>query len=162
MTGGADISRGTARRETLGLAAHGRAGVNVSAFRRWAVVAALVAAAMLAAGVTQAQARPASAGHDWRPNILVVITDDEAQADVAHAKAQVMDAEIELGYCRMFSPIDGRISLARVKPGNLVGPASYVRERIAAFAEAGVTNLQLIPATDDPAATVAEVKEWVS
>ena len=31
-----------------------------------------------------AQARPASAGKDGRPNILVVMTDDQAQADVAH------------------------------------------------------------------------------
>ena len=45
---------------------------------------------------------------------------------------------------------------------NLVGPASYVRERIAAFAEAGVTNLQLMPVGEDPAAIVAQVKEWVS
>ena len=37
--------------------------------------------------------------------------------------------------------------------GNLVGPASYVQERIAAFREAGVTNLQIIPAGEDPAAT---------
>src|SRR3954449_3042361 len=44
---------------------------------------------------------------------------------------------------------------------NLVGPASYVRERIAAFAEAGVTNLQVLPAADDPAALVAQLKEWV-
>ncbi|QEH36237.1 Toluene efflux pump periplasmic linker protein TtgG precursor [Aquisphaera giovannonii] len=47
-----------------------------------------------------------------------------AQADVAYAKAQVVNAEIELGYCRMMSPIDGRIGLAKVKPGNLVGPAT--------------------------------------
>jgi len=45
---------------------------------------------------------------------------------------------------------------------NLVGPASYVKERIAAFAEAGVTNLQVLPAADDPAALVARLKEWVS
>ncbi len=29
--------------------------------------------------------------------------------------------------------------------GNLVGPESYVKERIAAFREAGVTNLQVDP-----------------
>ncbi|MBO0845688.1 MAG: LLM class F420-dependent oxidoreductase [Nocardioides sp.] len=46
--------------------------------------------------------------------------------------------------------------------GNLVGPASYVKERIAAFAEAGVTNLQVIPASDDPAATVRRLKEMVA
>lgn len=44
---------------------------------------------------------------------------------------------------------------------NLVGPASYVRERIAAFAEAGVTNLQVTPVGGDAAALVRQVKEWV-
>ena len=46
--------------------------------------------------------------------------------------------------------------------GNLVGPASYVKERLAAFEEAGVTNLQVTPATEDPAATIRQLKEWVS
>jgi F420-dependent oxidoreductase-like protein len=45
--------------------------------------------------------------------------------------------------------------------GNLVGPASYVKERIAAFAEAGVTNLQVLPASDDPAATIRQLRELV-
>lgn len=49
-----------------------------------------------------------------------------------------------------------------LEAANLVGPASYVKERLAAFKEAGVTNLGLTPATDDPAATIAQVKEWVS
>lgn len=44
---------------------------------------------------------------------------------------------------------------------NLVGPASYVQERIAAFREAGVTHLTVMPASDDPAATVRQIKEWV-
>ena len=44
---------------------------------------------------------------------------------------------------------------------NLVGPQSYVRERIAAFREAGVTNLQVAPASEDPAALVRRLKEWV-
>jgi hypothetical protein len=37
-----------------------------------------------------------------------------------------------------------------------------VKERIAAFREAGVTNLSVSPASDDPAATIARVKELVS
>ncbi len=49
-----------------------------------------------------------------------------------------------------------------LEAANLVGPASYVRERIEAFREAGVTNLSLSPASDDPAATIAQVKSWVS
>ncbi len=45
---------------------------------------------------------------------------------------------------------------------NLVGPASYVKERIEAFREAGVTNLQVAPVADDPAALVAQVKEMLA
>jgi len=45
---------------------------------------------------------------------------------------------------------------------NLVGPESYVKERIAAFAEAGVTSLQVTPVDGDPAALVSRLKEWVS
>ena len=49
-----------------------------------------------------------------------------------------------------------------LEAGNLVGPASYVQERIAAFKEAGVTHLSIVQATDNPAATVSQLKDWVS
>jgi F420-dependent oxidoreductase-like protein len=45
---------------------------------------------------------------------------------------------------------------------NLVGPESYVKERIAAFREAGVTNLQVTPVDDDAPSLVGRMKEWVS
>jgi len=45
---------------------------------------------------------------------------------------------------------------------NLVGPASYVKERIAAFKESGVTSLQITPVAEDPAALVSQLKEWVA
>jgi F420-dependent oxidoreductase-like protein len=45
---------------------------------------------------------------------------------------------------------------------NLVGPESYVRERIEAFRESGVTSLQVTPVADDPAALVERLKSWVS
>ena len=45
---------------------------------------------------------------------------------------------------------------------NLVGPESYVKERIAAFGESGVTNLQVTPVAEDPRALVSQLKEWVS
>ncbi|MEO5708976.1 MAG: LLM class F420-dependent oxidoreductase [Nocardioidaceae bacterium] len=48
---------------------------------------------------------------------------------------------------------------------NLVGPESYVRERIEAFRASGVTNLQVVPVPGDggdPAALVSDLKEWVS
>ena len=57
------------------------------------------------------------------------------------------------------------VPLALLEMCNLVGPESYVRERIAAFAEAGVTNLQVVPVPADgkePAALVSQLKEWVS
>lgn len=57
---------------------------------------------------------------------------------------------------------EAAVPLELLEQCNLVGPESYVRERIAAFAEAGVTNLQILPAADDPAALVAQFKEWVS
>ncbi len=57
---------------------------------------------------------------------------------------------------------EAKVPLAWLEASNLVGPASYVKERIAAYAEAGVTNLQVMPASADPAATVAQLKEWVS
>ena len=44
-----------------------------------------------------------------------------ARAQVSAAKAAVRDAELNLGYCRMYAPLDGRIGEARVKVGNLVG-----------------------------------------
>jgi membrane fusion protein (multidrug efflux system) len=45
-----------------------------------------------------------------------------ARAQIAAAGAAARDAELNLGYCRMYAPIDGRIGEARVKVGNLVGP----------------------------------------
>jgi hypothetical protein len=45
---------------------------------------------------------------------------------------------------------------------NLVGPESYVKERIAAYRESGVTNLQITPAAADAPALVARMKELVN
>ena len=57
---------------------------------------------------------------------------------------------------------EAKVPLEWLEATNLVGPASHVQERIAAYAEAGVTDLQVMPASDDPAATVRQLKEWVS
>lgn len=55
---------------------------------------------------------------DYDVNILA------ADAEVAAARAELRSAEIDLGYCRVFAPIDGRIGEAKVKLGNVVGPAA--------------------------------------
>ena len=56
------------------------------------------------------------------------------------------------------------VPLEMLEMCNLVGPEGYVRERIAAFAEAGVTSLQVLPVPadgGDPADLVRQLREWV-
>jgi F420-dependent oxidoreductase-like protein len=45
---------------------------------------------------------------------------------------------------------------------SLVGPASWVKERIAAYREAGVTLLDVHPIGSDPLGDVERVKAWIS
>ena len=45
---------------------------------------------------------------------------------------------------------------------NLVGPESYVRDRIAAYKEAGVTHLSITPVGTDPVKTVEQVRDMLS
>ncbi len=45
---------------------------------------------------------------------------------------------------------------------NLVGPESYVRERVEAFRAAGVTQLNVTPVGENPAKLIEKVKEWAS
>ena len=52
---------------------------------------------------------------DFQTNILA------AQAQVEAAQSDLKAAEIDLGYCRIASPIDGRITRKLVDVGNLVG-----------------------------------------
>ncbi|CAO3409758.1 efflux RND transporter periplasmic adaptor subunit [Azospirillum largimobile] len=51
---------------------------------------------------------------------------DAAQADVMMNQAQVRTAEINLGYTRIASPVDGRIGATAVTQGNLVNPSTGV------------------------------------
>jgi len=54
-------------------------------------------------------------GADYQTNIL------SAKANVEAAKSDVRNAEINLGYCRISSPFEGRISRRAFDVGNLVG-----------------------------------------
>ncbi|BBH17445.1 LLM class F420-dependent oxidoreductase [Nocardioides baekrokdamisoli] len=56
---------------------------------------------------------------------------------------------------------EAAIPLDFLEAMNLVGPESYVKERIEAFRESGVTNLQITPAADDAPALVAKMKELI-
>ena len=44
---------------------------------------------------------------------------------------------------------------------SLVGPPGYVKERIAAYREAGVSVLNVTPVGPDPLATLSQLREWV-
>ncbi|MFL6089128.1 MAG: LLM class F420-dependent oxidoreductase [Aeromicrobium sp.] len=54
------------------------------------------------------------------------------------------------------------IPLEFLEAMNLVGPESYVKERIEAFRESGVTNLQITPVAEDAPALVTRVKELIN
>lgn len=69
----------------------------------------------------EAQVEADRANHDQAAaNFEVGIA--SAKAQVEAARAAVRESELNLGYCRMYSPLDGRIGEAMVKVGNLVGP----------------------------------------
>ncbi len=53
-----------------------------------------------------------------------VQSDLEAKAAVVSAKAQVEQAQLNLGFTQIASPIDGIASIARAQIGDLVGPGS--------------------------------------
>jgi F420-dependent oxidoreductase-like protein len=57
---------------------------------------------------------------------------------------------------------EAEVPLELLEMVSLVGPESHVKERIAAFREAGVTNLQILPATADAPALVRRMKELVA
>ena len=71
----------------------------------------------IGAQVEADQASLDQANSDYEVAIL------SSKAQLSAAKANVRDAELNLGYCRMTAPIDGRIGEAKVKVGNFVSPS---------------------------------------
>lgn len=55
---------------------------------------------------------------------------------------------------------EAEVPLEWLEAGNLVGPASYVKERVEAFRAAGVTDLQVAVEGPHAARMVSQVKEW--
>jgi F420-dependent oxidoreductase-like protein len=45
---------------------------------------------------------------------------------------------------------------------SLVGPPGYIKERLAAYKEAGVTVLSITPVGGDPVAVVTQLREWMA
>lgn len=52
--------------------------------------------------------------------------DGQARASLAAAEAALKKAELDLGYTRILTPIDGRSGIANADVGNLIGPDSGV------------------------------------
>ena len=63
---------------------------------------------------TELRSKAVVAGQDY----------DTAQASAMKADAAVKAAQVNLDYCTIRSPIDGRTSLRNIDVGNLVGPSS--------------------------------------
>jgi F420-dependent oxidoreductase-like protein len=57
---------------------------------------------------------------------------------------------------------EAEVPVELLELANLVGPESYVKERIEAFRESGVSTLQVTPVSDDPVGLIRQVKEWVA
>ncbi len=76
-----------------------------------------------AAGVEAAKTEleRARADHD--------LTIQAAEAGVAVAESAVRQSEINLDYCRIHSPIDGRVGAVKVHPGDLVEPSARSQDR---------------------------------
>ena len=51
-----------------------------------------------------------------------------AEAAVAVARSAIRQSEMNLGNCRVYSPIDGRVGEVKVRHGDLVGPAAKRQE----------------------------------
>lgn len=54
------------------------------------------------------------------------------------------------------------IPLEWVRATNLIGSPAWIQDRIAAYAQAGVTVLNISPVGPDPATTVAAIKSWLA
>jgi len=85
------------------------------------------------AALTNAELQLKRAAELLRTNTGTQVTYDQrlseqlqAKAQLEDANAQVRDAEIQLSYTEIKSPIDGRIGRASASPGNIVGPDSGV------------------------------------
>ena len=105
-----------------------------------------------AAQVESDQASLAQAEADYRIDI------ENAKAEVARAEAALEDAQINLGYCEMFAPIDGRIGELKVKLGNLVGDTGSTE--LVNLQQLDPMGLDLLPAARNlPVATAFKKRE---
>ena len=87
---------------------------------------------------------------------------------MSHAAAKGRDTEAEAANIQELYLAGRKDEAAAAVPADLlegmslVGPAGYVRERVQAFREAGVTVLSIIPMGADPVGVVEQIRDWAS
>ena len=92
-------------------------------------------------------------------------TEDPALPGLVHAVAALArcgDASEVAALIRAHDLPREAVPTEWLELSNLVGPASYVKERVEAFREAGVTHLNATPVGDNPAAIMSQLKDWIS
>ncbi|MBV9921264.1 MAG: efflux RND transporter periplasmic adaptor subunit [Pseudonocardia sp.] len=78
-----------------------------------------------------------------------VATVGKLQGAIAADQASIQEAQINLSYCVLKSPIDGRIGLRRVDPGNLI-QANNSTPIISVVQEQPISVIFTLPETDVP------------
>lgn len=74
---------------------------------------------------------------------------DVAKADLAQAKAELTDAKLNVEYCKVTAPIDGRITKSMVDVGNLVGRGeptllATIVQTVPAYVSVDVSELDVL------------------
>ncbi len=80
---------------------------------------------------------------------------DEAAAAVQADNAAIEQARLNLGYCRMYAPISGRIGRMLVNVGNLVGAAGQ-DTKLATIVQLDPIYVYFAPSSSDAAAIIAK------
>jgi len=88
-------------------------------------------AVLTKAGQYLRQVQTVHSGGVSASDIDTAVADEfQAKAQLQEAKASLKQSELDLGYTKIFAPINGRIGLTKFTRGNLVGPNSGYLARI--------------------------------
>ena len=56
---------------------------------------------------------------------------------------------------------EAKVPAELLEATSLCGPEGYIKDRLAAFAEAGVTHLNVTPVGGDPVAMIEKLRGWI-
>ena len=90
------------------------------------------------------------------------LTEDEIRRMMEESRDYLLDQKNNEELEGKKQEAEALIPLDFLEATNLIGPESYVKERIEAYRASGVTNLQIMPVADDAPALVTKVKELIN